>query len=76
MTKSKLLVGFSGVTVPTALSKTGVGTNIGVSTAVCSSLIASVATKITNKYFSELKLRFTKLKVWTAMINILCEKIL
>ena len=67
------MVGVSGVTVGTSLSLAAVGTSIGVLIAGCT-FFTSVTTRITNEYFSKLKLRYTKLKTWIKKIAIVCDK--
>ena len=74
ITIPEILVRVSQLAIVTSLSITGVGTSSGVPIAVCTSFLASVATENTNEYFSRLKLKYTKLKVWINMITILYEK--
>ena len=76
MTSLEILVVISGLTVSKSLSLTRVRTNICVPIAGYTSLLAIVATLLTNEYFSKLKLRYTKLKDWINMITILYEKTL
>ena len=65
-----------GLAVGSSLSITGAQASIGAPIGSCISFVSCVATLITNEYFSELKMRLTKLKDWINMITLLYEKTL
>ena len=71
----EILTGIAGVSTGSALSITGVGTAIGIPIA-STAFMASMATLITNEYFSKLKIRYTKLRDHINMITLLYEKTL
>ena len=68
------MVGIRRETLGTSSSIKGVGTNIGVLVAECTSFLASVAALNKIDLFSKLKLRYAKLKDCLNMVNILFEK--
>ena len=72
----EILTGIAGVSTGSALSITGVGTVDGIPIASCTAFMASIATLITNEYFSKLKIRYTKLRDHINMITLLYEKTL
>ena len=72
----EILTGVAGVSTGSALSITGVGTAIGIPIASSTAFLASMATLITNEYFSKLKIRYTKLRDHINMITLLYEKTL
>ena len=59
-----------------ASSITGVGTAVGIPIASSTAFMASMATSITNEYFSKLKIRYTKLRDHINLITLLYEKTL
>ena len=72
----EILTGIAGVTTGSALSITGVGTAVGIPIASSTAFMASMATLITNEYFSKMKIRYTKLRDHINMITLLYEKTL
>ena len=71
---TEILVGSGSAIGSSAMSliNPGAGINISSSTA----LLTSIAILITNEYINKLKLRYTKLRVWTNVITLLYEKTL
>ena len=72
----EILTGIVGLSAGSTLSLTGVGASIGVPIAASSSFLVSIATLITNEYFSKLKIRYTNLRDHINMITLLYEKTL
>ena len=50
--------------------------SIGIPIASCTALLTSIAILITNEYISKLKIRYTKLRDWINVIQLLYEKTL
>ena len=72
----EILTGIAGVSTGSALSITGVGTAVGIPIASSTAFMVSVATLITNEYFSKMKIRYTKLKDHINMMTLRYERIL
>ena len=72
----EILTGIAGVSTGSTLSITGVGTARGIPIASSTAFMVSIATLITNEYFSKLKIRYTKLRDHINMITLLYEKTL
>ena len=72
----EILTGVAGVSTGSALSVTGLGSSIGIPKASSTVFLASMATLITNKYFSKMKIRYTRLRNHNNMIMFLYKKTL
>ena len=72
----EILTGDSGLVFGNSLSTTRAGARLGVPISGCTLFISSVATLITNEYFSKPKKRYTKQKEWIKTVKILAEKYL
>ena len=72
----EILTGIAGVSTGSALSITGVGTVVGIPIASSTAFMVSIATLITNEYFSKMKIRYTKLRDHINMITLRYERTL
>ena len=75
MIVSEILVGSAGLSVGSGMTILRLA-HVGIMCASSISFLSSISTLITNEYFSKLKIRYTKLRNWINVINLLYEKIL
>ena len=75
MIVSEILIGGVGLGVGSGLTTPGLAP-VGIVCATSISFLSSISTLFTNKYFSKLKLSYTKLRDWFNVITLLYEKTL
>ena len=75
MIVSENLIGSAGLGVGSGLTESGLAP-VGITSAGSISFLSTIRTLITNEFFSNLKIRYTKLGDWTNVINFLYEKTL
>ena len=75
MIVSKISISSVGLSVGSGLAISGLAP-VGIMCAGSISFLSSISTLFTNKYFSNLKIRYTKFRDWVNVITLLYEKTL
>ena len=74
ITVLQILTGSTGLAVGSSLTLTGAGASVVVPIATATFFVSSTAALKSNESYRKLKLRYTKLRDWINMINLLYQK--